>query len=222
MLDGIFKCTQADFGVSSFLQPYEHQIRDKICMFLTANKSKTDLPVLFIAPASGSTLRWLYRHAKSLLREPSCWWLFCLFVLIYEITHHWYVICFCKVMKQTRCNETVPKKSLIESCDTWPGVLMSVWVLPQSKHKFMPKSRVPRAHPSKTHRGSTWEKTQTAIKALNLEGQRSVPDLATHTLHCFTFISQYNTSQQPWKEWKDIFEGCARAQILWQQCDKRS
>lgn len=118
--------------------------------------------------------------------------------------------------------DSVPKKSLIESCDTWPGVLMSVWVLPQSKHKFMPKSRVPRAHPSKTHRGSTWEKTQTAIKALNLEGQRSVPDLATHTLHCFTFISQYNTSQQPWKEWKDIFEGCARAQILWQQCDKRS
>lgn len=135
-------------------------------------------------------------HA-SLLGELGCWWLFLFF--IYEITHHWYVICFCKIMKQTRCYEyLVPKKSLIQSCDTWPAVLMSAWVLPQSKRKFMPKSHVRQEHTHLKHTEAAFEKkTQTAIKALNLEGQRSIPDLAAQTLHCFTFISQYIISQQP-------------------------
>lgn len=95
-------------------------------------------------------------HA-SLLGELGCWWLFLFF--IYEITHHWYVICFCKIMKQTRCYEyLVPKKSLIQSCDTWPAVLMSAWVLPQSKRKFMPKSHVRQEHTHLKHTEAAFEK----------------------------------------------------------------
>lgn len=52
-------------------------------------------------------------------------------------------------------------------------------------------TRVPRAHSLKSRRGSTWQETQTAIKAPNLEGQRPIADLATHALHCFTSLSEF-------------------------------
>lgn len=62
-------------------------------------------------------------------------------------------------MKQTRCYEhLVPKKSLIQSCDTWPGVLMSAWVLPQSKRKFMPKSHVCQEHAHLKHTEAAFER----------------------------------------------------------------
>lgn len=158
--------------------------------------------------------RWMHMHTKSLLKKKHQQ-LSSLFFFKYIWGHTSFVSA-----KSWIKPHLVPKKK--KSQDWWPGVLMSAWVLPLSKQKFMPKSHMcAKSIPFRAHRRSTWEKTQIAIKALSLGGQRLIPDLAIHILHCFTFISWY-TSQQPQKEWKDNFADHCRAQILWQQDTKRS
>lgn len=157
--------------------------------------------------------RWMHMHTKSLLKKKTSAAEFSVFLNISEVTHRLF-------LQNHELNHILFQKK--KSQDWWPGVLMSAGFLPQSKQKFMPKSHMcAKSIPFRAHRCSTWEKTQIAIKALSLGGQRLIPDLTIHILHCFTFISWY-TSQQPQKEWKDNFADHCRAQILWQQGTKRS
>lgn len=130
-------------------------MRRETDVWLTVNEDQLYLPSSRHQPASSSAVGGC--TCKSLLRELSCWWLF--LFLIYEITRHWYVICFRKIMKQTRCYEhLVPKMSLIQSCNTWPRVLVSAGVLPQSKREFTPKSHVCQEHAHWNHREAALER----------------------------------------------------------------